>query len=71
MKTDYPFHCPNFAKMKKKIFQINIEKNGPIAGLKWSRARDNVRYVSMQEEAQNSWKWPSSNFSSKSSQRLS
>ncbi len=40
--------------MKKKIFQINIEKNGPIAGpemqgLKWSRARDNVRYVPMQK----------------------
>ncbi len=28
------FHPPTLAKMKKKFFQINIEKNGPIAGPK-------------------------------------
>ncbi len=32
MKGVIFFHCSTFAKMKKKFFQINVEKNGPIAG---------------------------------------
>ncbi len=32
MKKNYSFHGTNFAKMKKKFFQTNIEKNGPIVG---------------------------------------
>ncbi len=31
MKKNYSFHCPTFAKMKKKFFRVNPDKNGPIA----------------------------------------